>query len=143
VTHNGIEELERMRCACHVIIGYLHTVCSDGNSAETETRRRIAFRGTPSGGNYYRRIFPTRAICLPPLIILGDRDLPKIAPKWLVTSESNGINDCCAGIVDEIAQLCVQYQCVRYWTHSCQIYNSLTSHYYFHFPFLLVLQRFL
>jgi len=102
-----------MRCACHVIIGYLHTVCSDGNSAETETHRRIALRGTPSGGNYYRRIFPTRAICLPPLIILGGRDLSKIAPKWLVTSESNGINDCCAGIVDEIAQLCVQYQCVQ------------------------------
>lgn len=45
----------------------------------------------------------TRVIRLPPLIILGDRDLPKIAPKWLVTSESNGINDCCAGIVGEIA----------------------------------------
>lgn len=82
---------------CHVIIGYLRAVCNDCDSA-AETRRRIAHRRTPGGGNYYGRTFR-----LPSLIILGGRDLPKIAPKWLVTSESKGINDCCASIVDEIA----------------------------------------
>lgn len=44
------------------------------------------------------------------------------APKWLVTSESNGINDCYVGIVDD----CTYALC--FW-----IYNSLTNYFIIYF----------
>jgi hypothetical protein len=138
VARNGVEELEagrgRLRCAYHIIIGHLRAVCNDDGGSAAETRRRIARRGMPGGGNYYRCTYIPGAIRLPPLIVLGGRDLPKIAPKWLVTSESNGINDCCAGVVGEIAAVRLV---------SSYIHNSLDGCYHFLFPFLFVLQRFL